>query len=197
MTPRPSVAGRLFELVDRVVDDIHLVHDHRLGVVKPAIVEMRADFLGEEGQDRLGSTARRRGRIRREVVPHPGDDRRLIVVRETSFGIRLLLHEDRCRRSVPEGKANQSIHQANQLSDGHLASISPQKEASMKSDLFDGLRGSTPILISTIPFAALYGAVAVANGQTVAEATLMSAIVFAGASQLVGIELFATTCLGG
>lgn len=60
----------------------------------------------------------------------------------------------------------------------------------MKSDLFDSLRGSTPILISTIPFAALYGAVAVANGQTVAEATLMSAIVFAGASQLVGIELF-------
>jgi len=55
MTPRPSVAGRLFELVDRVVDDIHLVHDHRLGVVKPAIVEMRADFLGEEGQDRLAS----------------------------------------------------------------------------------------------------------------------------------------------
>ncbi|MFA7415061.1 MAG: AzlC family ABC transporter permease [Rhizobium sp.] len=60
----------------------------------------------------------------------------------------------------------------------------------MNSDFADGLRGSVPILVSTIPFAALFGAVAVGNGQTVAEATLMSAIVFAGASQLVGIELF-------
>ncbi|MHB0953740.1 MAG: AzlC family ABC transporter permease [Allorhizobium sp.] len=60
----------------------------------------------------------------------------------------------------------------------------------MNSDFKDGLRGSVPILVSTIPFAALFGAVAVGNGQTVAEATLMSAIIFAGASQLVGIELF-------
>ena len=60
----------------------------------------------------------------------------------------------------------------------------------MNSDYTEGLRGSVPILVSTIPFAALFGAIAVSNGQTVAEATLMSAIVFAGASQLVGIELF-------
>ncbi|WP_454286572.1 AzlC family ABC transporter permease [Rhizobium arsenicireducens] len=60
----------------------------------------------------------------------------------------------------------------------------------MNSDYTEGLRGSVPILVSTIPFAALFGAIAVSNGQTVAEATLMSAIIFAGASQLVGIELF-------
>lgn len=60
----------------------------------------------------------------------------------------------------------------------------------MRSDFIEGMRGSMPILFSTMPFAALFGAVAVANGQTVAEATLMSASVFAGASQLVGIELF-------
>lgn len=60
----------------------------------------------------------------------------------------------------------------------------------MNSEFTDGLRGSTPILVSTIPFAALFGAIAVSNGQTVAEATLMSATLFAGASQLVGIELF-------
>ncbi len=60
----------------------------------------------------------------------------------------------------------------------------------MRSDFTEGMRGSMPILFSTMPFAALFGALAVANGQTVAEATLMSASVFAGASQLVGIELF-------
>ncbi|GEO86815.1 MULTISPECIES: AzlC family ABC transporter permease [Alphaproteobacteria] len=60
----------------------------------------------------------------------------------------------------------------------------------MRSDFTEGLRGSVPILVSTVPFAALFGAIAVNNGQTVAEATLMSAVIFAGASQLVGIELF-------
>ncbi len=48
----------------------------------------------------------------------------------------------------------------------------------MNSDFTEGLRGSTPILVSTMPFAALFGAIAVSNGQTVAEATLMSAIIF-------------------
>ena len=35
-----------------------------------------------------------------------------------------------------------------------------------------------------------FGALAVENGFTVAEATLMSATVYGGASQMVGIELF-------
>lgn len=60
----------------------------------------------------------------------------------------------------------------------------------MKADFLEGMRGSMPVLVSTIPFAALFGAIAVGNQLTVAEATLMSATVFAGASQLVGIELF-------
>ncbi|BCH63103.1 branched-chain amino acid ABC transporter permease [Agrobacterium vitis] len=58
------------------------------------------------------------------------------------------------------------------------------------SDFTDGARQSAPITLSTLPFAALFGAVAAAHGQSVAEATLMSATVFAGASQLVGIDLF-------
>ena len=61
---------------------------------------------------------------------------------------------------------------------------------STNSDFAEGLRGAFPIMASAAPFAVLFGAVAVANGQTVAEAALMSATVFAGASQLVGIELF-------
>ncbi|MBN9031354.1 AzlC family ABC transporter permease [Rhizobium sp. YJ-22] len=61
---------------------------------------------------------------------------------------------------------------------------------SSNSDFAEGLRGAFPIMASAAPFAVLFGAVAIANGQTVAEAALMSATVFAGASQLVGIELF-------
>ncbi|MEN0000540.1 MAG: AzlC family ABC transporter permease [Pseudomonadota bacterium] len=41
-----------------------------------------------------------------------------------------------------------------------------------------------------MPFGALFGALAVENGMSVFEATLMSATVFAGASQMVGIDLF-------
>ena len=59
-----------------------------------------------------------------------------------------------------------------------------------RSDFTEGALKALPMIISAGPFAVLFGAVAVANGQTVAEAALMSATVYAGASQLVGIELF-------
>lgn len=59
-----------------------------------------------------------------------------------------------------------------------------------KADFFQGVRAGTPVFLSAAPFGALFGAVAVANGQTIAEAVLMSMTIFAGASQLVGIELF-------
>jgi len=58
------------------------------------------------------------------------------------------------------------------------------------SEFITGARQSLPVTLSTLPFAALFGAVAAANGQTVLEAALTSATIFAGASQLVGIELF-------
>ena len=58
------------------------------------------------------------------------------------------------------------------------------------SEFRDGMRVGVPIIISAAPFGALFGAVAVHNGQTVFEAALMSATVYAGASQLVGLELF-------
>jgi predicted branched-subunit amino acid permease len=61
---------------------------------------------------------------------------------------------------------------------------------SVRSDFAEGALKALPVIISAGPFAILFGAVAVANGQTVAEASLMSAVVYAGASQLVGIELF-------
>jgi predicted branched-subunit amino acid permease len=53
-----------------------------------------------------------------------------------------------------------------------------------------GVRTGIPVLVASAPFAVLFGAMAVDNGMTIAEAVFMSAAVFAGASQMVGLELF-------
>ena len=58
------------------------------------------------------------------------------------------------------------------------------------SDFRDGLRSGFPITLAASPFGALFGALAIDNGFTIADAVLMSATVYAGASQMVGIELF-------
>ena len=60
------------------------------------------------------------------------------------------------------------------------------------ADIRQGMRDSVPVLIGAGPFGVLFGALAVENGMTVFEATLMSATIFAGASQMVGLELFGT-----
>lgn len=57
-------------------------------------------------------------------------------------------------------------------------------------DLAQGLRDSVPVVVAASPFGILFGALAVENGFTVFEAVLMSATIFAGASQMVGIDLF-------
>ena len=59
-----------------------------------------------------------------------------------------------------------------------------------RSDFLAGLRSGLIVAVSSGPFAVLFGALAVDNGLSVLEAGLMSAAIFAGASQLVGIELF-------
>lgn len=53
-----------------------------------------------------------------------------------------------------------------------------------------GVRSGIPVVVASAPFAFLFGALAVKNGFTVTEATMMSAAVYGGASQMVGIELF-------
>jgi predicted branched-subunit amino acid permease len=53
-----------------------------------------------------------------------------------------------------------------------------------------GVRASVPIVVAVLPFGILFGALAVDNGFSVFEAMLMSATIFGGASQMVGIELF-------
>lgn len=60
----------------------------------------------------------------------------------------------------------------------------------MNSRFLAGAKRSIPILISTAPFGLLYGAIAVDQGLTVWQASLMSLTIYAGASQLVGIDLF-------
>jgi 4-azaleucine resistance transporter AzlC len=57
-------------------------------------------------------------------------------------------------------------------------------------DFLDGARLCLPVIVSSAPFGILFGALAVDNGFSVFDATLMSATVFAGASQMVGLELF-------
>ncbi len=53
-----------------------------------------------------------------------------------------------------------------------------------------GIRLGLPVALAVLPFGALFGAIAIDNGLSMFEATLMSGIIYAGASQLVGIELF-------
>ncbi|MGJ8573063.1 MAG: AzlC family ABC transporter permease [Hoeflea sp.] len=59
-----------------------------------------------------------------------------------------------------------------------------------RSEFFQGVRNSLPIVAAAAPFGMLFGALAVDNGLSVGEAVLMSAMVFAGASQMVGLEMF-------
>ncbi|WP_018234551.1 AzlC family ABC transporter permease [Ensifer sp. BR816] len=59
-----------------------------------------------------------------------------------------------------------------------------------RDEFRDGVRGGFPIMVAASPFGALFGALAVDNGFTIADAVFMSAMVYAGASQMVGIELF-------
>lgn len=55
---------------------------------------------------------------------------------------------------------------------------------------WQGVRRGMPIVVSVAPFAVLFGALAVDHGFTLFDAVLMSATIFAGASQMVGLQLF-------
>ncbi|OJF91463.1 AzlC family ABC transporter permease [Pararhizobium antarcticum] len=59
-----------------------------------------------------------------------------------------------------------------------------------KDDFWQGVRGGFPVMVSASPFGALFGALAVDNGFSVFDAVFMSITLYAGASQMVGIELF-------
>lgn len=64
---------------------------------------------------------------------------------------------------------------------------------SAKALFFAGAKRCIPVCIAAGPFGALFGALAVESGMSIFEAVLMSATIFAGASQMVGVDLFGQT----
>lgn len=62
--------------------------------------------------------------------------------------------------------------------------------ASARDEFVRGVRRGIPVLVASAPFGFLFGAVAIDNGLSVLEATILSATIFAGASQMVGVDLF-------
>lgn len=63
---------------------------------------------------------------------------------------------------------------------------SPSKSA----QFWQGFRLGIPVVIASAPFGILYGALATQGGLSLFETVLMSATIFGGASQMVGLELF-------
>ena len=59
-----------------------------------------------------------------------------------------------------------------------------------RADFFEGLKGGIPVGLAAAPFGALFGALARDQGMSLGELTLMSGTVYAGASQMVGLDLF-------
>lgn len=65
-----------------------------------------------------------------------------------------------------------------------------QPPPSSGREFLRGARAGIPVVLASMPFGILFGALAVQNGLTVFEAIVMSATIYAGASQMVGLELF-------
>ncbi len=59
-----------------------------------------------------------------------------------------------------------------------------------RRELGAGLRAAAPLLVAMIPIGVVFGAVAVSKGLSPLEASLMSALVFAGGSQFVAMDLW-------
>jgi len=59
-----------------------------------------------------------------------------------------------------------------------------------RAEFLDGLKGGIPVGLAAAPFGALFGALARDQGMSLGELTLMSGTVYAGASQMVGLDLF-------
>lgn len=62
--------------------------------------------------------------------------------------------------------------------------------ASAVDYFWEGARTGIPVMIAVAPFGLLFGALAVENGFTIFDTVLMSALLFAGASQMVGLDLY-------
>lgn len=63
--------------------------------------------------------------------------------------------------------------------------------APASGDFWRGVRDILPIIVATIPFAMIFGALATNTGLSPAESVLMSAAVYGGASQFVALQVWA------
>jgi 4-azaleucine resistance transporter AzlC len=63
-------------------------------------------------------------------------------------------------------------------------------QMSWKAEFFAGLKTIAPIIVAAMPIGLVFGAVAVSKGLSPLEATLMSAMVFAGGSQFVAMDIW-------
>lgn len=61
-----------------------------------------------------------------------------------------------------------------------------------RAEFSDGVKAALPIIAAAVPFGAVYGAAAVSKGLSLFETIFMSGVVFAGASQMVAVDLLAT-----
>eukprot|EP01035_Chromulina_nebulosa_P062174 gene62174-85022_t len=61
---------------------------------------------------------------------------------------------------------------------------------SWRREFLAGARTIAPIMIAAVPIGLVFGAVAVSQGLTTLEATLMSALVFAGGAQFVALDIW-------
>lgn len=68
---------------------------------------------------------------------------------------------------------------------------------SLRSELFAGIQAELPIALGVIPFGMIYGVLAIAAGLPPLLAQAMSAIVFAGSAQFIGVQLFAAATPAG
>lgn len=59
-----------------------------------------------------------------------------------------------------------------------------------KAEFFAGMRTIAPIIVAAVPIGLVFGAVASSKGLSPLEATLMSAMVFAGGSQFVAMDIW-------
>ena len=61
----------------------------------------------------------------------------------------------------------------------------------MRDQLITGIRQAVPVMLAYIPLGLAFGVLAVEAGLSVAETTLMSALVFTGAGQYIAIGIIA------
>jgi len=62
--------------------------------------------------------------------------------------------------------------------------------SSTRAEFLRGLRDIFPIMVATVPFGMIFGALAAKEGLSLTENLLMSALVYAGASQFVALQFW-------